>query len=161
MDAKPSPLFLIVLSAVGTALLSPLSVDGIPVVVLVIPFAVLATILYNAETGIVVGVGASVLSGVLIHSIDLWNIVSYALAATITILAYDAIYPKQKTDISAILFVALGTLVYEFANELSTRETILFRPELFAGTHPVVGLQILAGVFATGILLSFYSVSKK
>ena len=153
MSEKPSPLFLIVLAGIGTGLLSPLNVNGIPVLVLVIPFAIIATRLHNAEAGIVVGVGASVLSGVLVHTIEFWNMVSYALAAAITILIYDAIYPKQKNDVSSLLFAALGVLVYEFMNELYLRETILFRPEIFSGTHPVLGIQLVASVIVTGLLL--------
>lgn len=161
MSEKPSPLFLIVLAGVGTGLLSPINVNGVPILVLAIPFAILASILYNAETGIVVGVSASVLSGVLVHSIQFWNVVSYALVAAITILIYDAVYPKQKNDISTILFAVLGTLIYEFMNELYSRETILFRPELFSGTHPVLGIQILANVLVMGLLLAHWNEGKK
>lgn len=161
MDAKPSTLFLIAIAGVGTALLSPLNVNGTPVIVLAIPFAIAASILYNAEKGIVVGVGASALGGALTSGIDFWGTISFALAAVITVLAYDAIYPKQKNEWSALLFAVLGTLVYEFIRELSTRENILFRPELFLGTTPVLGLQILANAVVTGLLLSHYAAGKK
>ncbi len=160
MDTKPSPLFLVVLAGLGTALLSPLNANGTPIFVLVIPFAIVATALYHTEIGIVVGAGSSILSGVLVHSLEFWNMVSYALAAAVIILAYDAIFTKKKNEISALLFAVLGTLVYEFINELSTRQTTLFRPEIFLGTNPVLGLQIVANVFATGILLSFYHSEK-
>ena len=43
---------------------------------------------------------------------------------------------QEKEDISAILFAVLGVLVYEFIRELSTRQTILFRPELFLEPTP-------------------------
>ncbi len=161
MDAKPSPLFLVVLGGLGTALLSPINVGGIPIFFLAVPMAILATILHNAEAGIVVGVGTSVVSGILVNSIELWDMVGMGLAAAVVVLAYDAIYPKQKTDLSAILFAVLGALLLELTNELTTRESILFRPELFLGTHPALGLQILANVFAMGLLLSFYNTGKK
>jgi hypothetical protein len=51
--------------------------------------------------------------------------------------------------------------VYEFIRELSMRENILFRPELFLGTQPTLALQILANVFVVGLLLSHYSTGKK
>ncbi len=161
MDTKPSPLFLIILAGLGTALLSPINANGTPIFVLAIPFAILATILYTKEDGIMVGVGASAAGALLLQSMEFWDMISYALAAGIIVLVYDAIYPKKKEDISAILFAVLGVLVYEFIRELSTRQTILFRPELFLGTNPALGLQILANVFATGILLSFYHSPKK
>lgn len=158
---KPSPLFLIVLGGLGTALLSPLNVNGIPIFLLAVPIAILATILHNAEAGIVVGVGTSVLSGILVNSIELWNMIGMGLAAAVVVLAYDAIYPKQKTDLSAILFAVLGALLVQLASELSTRENILFRTELFLGTHPALGLQIIANVFVMGILLTYYPQGKK
>ena len=71
MAEKPSLLMLSVLAGVGTALLSPLSVNGLPIVVLVIPFAIIASILYNAESGIVVGVAVSALSALLVSSLIL------------------------------------------------------------------------------------------
>lgn len=152
MSEKPTPLFLIVLAGIGTGLLSPLNVNGTPVLVLVIPFAILTTLLYNAETGIQVGVGASILSGLLVHALGLWNVVAYALAATTTILAYDAIYPKQKNELNAALFAVLGVLLYEFFRELYLRENMLFRPELFLGTNPTLGVQIVGSVLVMGVL---------
>lgn len=161
MAEKPSLLMLSVLAGVGTALLSPLSVNGIPIVVLVIPFAIITSILYNAESGIVVGVAVSALSALLVGSLNEWDFISYAMAAAVTVLAYDAIYPKQKTDISAVLFVVMGTLIHQFLRELSMRETILFRPEIFTGTSPELGLQIIANVFVMGILLSYWNTPGK
>ena len=124
-------------------------------------FAILATILHNVESGIVVGVGASVVSGILVHSLEFWDTVSYALAAAVIVLAYDAVYPKNKNELSALLFAVLGALVYELFHQLSTRENILFRLELFLGTQPELGLQILANVFAVGLLLTYYPSGKK
>ena len=121
MAEKPSLLMLSVLAGVGTALLSPLSVNGLPIVVLVIPFAIIASILYNAESGIVVGVAVSALSALLVSSLNEWDFISYAMAAAVTVLAYDAVYPKQKNDISAVLFVVMGTLIHQFLRELSAR----------------------------------------
>lgn len=153
MSEKPTLLFLTILAGVGTGLLSPLNVNGTPVLVLVIPFAIIASILYHAEAGIVVGISASVLSGILVNGIEFWGIVSYALASAVTVLAFDAVYPKQKTELAAVLFAALGVLIYEFLNELYLRETILFRPEIFSGTNPVLGIQIVSSVLVTGVLL--------
>lgn len=158
---KPAPLFLIVLGGLGTALLSPVNVGGIPLFYLAVPLAILATMLHNAEAGIVVGVGTSIVSGILVNSIELWDMLGIGLAAAVVVLAYDAVYPKQKTDLSAILFAVLGALLVEFSSELTTRENILFRPELFLGTHPALGLQILANVFVMGLLLTFYNTGKK
>ncbi|MBM3282166.1 MAG: hypothetical protein FJY86_02390 [Candidatus Diapherotrites archaeon] len=152
MSEKPTPLFLIVLAGIGTGLLSPLNVNGTPVLVLVVPFAILTALLYNAETAIQVGIGASILSGIFVHALGLWSIVAYALAATTTILAYDAIYPKQKNELNASLFAVLGVLLYEFFHELYTRENMLFRPEIFMGTNPVLGIQIVGSVLVAGIL---------
>lgn len=161
MAEKPSLLLLSVLAGVGTALLSPLSVNGFPIVVLVIPFAIIASILYNAESGIVAGVAVSALSALLVGSLNEWDFISYAMAAAVTVLAYDAIYPKQKNDISAVLFVVLGTLIHQFLRELSARENILFRPELFTGTSPELGLQIIANVIVMGVLLSYWNIPAK
>jgi hypothetical protein len=152
MSEKPTPLFLIVLAGIGTGLLSPLNVNGTPILVLVIPFTILAIVLYNAETAIQVGIGASILSGLFVHALGLWDTVAYALASTTTILAYDAIYPKQKNELNAALFAVLGVLLYEFFSELYTKENILFRPELFLGTNPVLGVQIVASVLVMGVL---------
>lgn len=161
MAEKPSLLLLSVLAGLGTALLSPLNVNGIPIAVLVIPFAVIASILYNAESGIIVGVAASALSALLVGSLNEWDFISYAMAAAVTVLAYDAIYPKQKNDISAVLFVVLGTLIHHFLRELSGRETILFRPEIFTGTTPELGLQIVISVIITGVLLGYWNAPGK
>lgn len=161
MAEKPSLLMLSVLAGVGTALLSPLSVNGLPMVVLVIPFAIIASILYNAESGIVVGVAVSALSALLVSSLNEWDFISYAMAAAVTVLAYDAVYPKQKNDISAVLFVVMGTLIHQFLRELSTRENIVFRPELFTGTSPELGLQIIANVIIMGVLLSYWNTPGK
>ena len=161
MAEKPSLLMLSVLAGVGTALLSPLSVNGLPIVVLVIPFAIIASILYNAESGIVVGVAVSALSALLVSSLNEWDFISYAMAAAVTVLAYDAVYPKQKNDISAVLFVVMGTLIHQFLRELSARENIVFRPELFTGTSPELGLQIIANVIIMGVLLSYWNTPGK
>ena len=81
MDTKPSPLFLIILAGLGTALLSPINANGTPIFVLAIPFAILATILYTKEDGIMVGVGASAAGALLLQSMEFWDMISYALAA--------------------------------------------------------------------------------
>ena len=80
MDTKPSPLFLIILAGLGTALLSPINANG-TIFVLAIPFAILATILYTKEDGIMVGVGASAAGALLLQSMEFWDMISYALAA--------------------------------------------------------------------------------
>lgn len=156
MADKPSTLYLVVLAGIGSALLSPLTVQGMPIAILVIPFALLASYLYSAQDGMVVGIASSVLAGVLIADAGNWDIVIYALAAGLTVFALDTFYPKQKNTPYFLLFAGVGALLVEVLHDVYTGDSLLLRSEHFLGTNPAAGIRMVFNVLATAVLLSFY-----
>ncbi len=157
VSEKPSPLFLVTLATIGTALFSPLTLEGIPMVVLIIPFALLATLLHNAEKGMTVGIGTSIACGIFIQAFDIWSVVGYALASTIAVLAYESIYPTKKDELNALIFLALGTLLVELFIELARGDAIFFRSEYFLGTTPRVGVQLVLNAIVLWIGISTWN----
>ena len=161
MSETPTPLFLVILAGVGTALLSPLSVNGTPFIVLVIPLALLAAYHFGSEAGILVGVSSSVLAGLLTFPIDAWMALSYALAAGISVLVYEEWGSKQKDIPKLAIAAVVGAVVFELAFDLQTGTNRLFREENFLGTNPLSGLRILGTALLTWIVVSVWPAKKK
>lgn len=161
MATKPSTLYLIILAGIGSALLSPFVVNGMPIAILAIPFALLASHLYGINEGIVVGIVSSVLAGVLIADVGNWNIVIYALASGVTVFALETIYPKQKNTLYFLLFAGIGALLVEVLHDIYVGDSLLLRSEHFLGTNPAAGIRLVFTVLATGVLLSFYDSGSK
>jgi hypothetical protein len=161
MSDIPTPLFLVILAGVGTALLSPLNVNGIPFVVLAIPLALLAAYHHGSEAGILVGVAGSALAGLLTFPIDAWMTISYSLASGIAVMMYEEWGSKQK-DIPKLAAAALiGAVVFELAFDLQTGTNRLFREENFLGSASISGLRILGTVILTWLVVSVWPAKKK
>jgi hypothetical protein len=161
MSEAPTPLFLAVLAGVGTALLSPLNVDGTPFLVLVIPIALLAAYHHGSESGVGVGIGGSILAGLLTYPIDGWMTLSYALASGIAVIIYENWGMKEK-DISKIWIAAfVGAIVFELAFDLQSGANRLFREEHFLGSSPLSGLRVLTTVLLTGLFVGIWPAKKK
>ena len=161
MSETPTPLFLAILAGVGTALLSPLEVNGTPFIVLIIPAALLAAHHYGSEAGMTVGIGGSVLAGLLTHPIDAWMTISYGLAAGLAVLVYEEWGSKSKDTPKLAAAALIGALVFELAFDLQTGTNRLFREENFLGTNPLSGLRILGTVLLTWLFVSVWPAKKK
>ncbi|MFH0970261.1 MAG: hypothetical protein V1776_02255 [Candidatus Diapherotrites archaeon] len=152
---KPSPLFLSIVAGIGTALLSPIAVSGEPVVVLIIPIALVAAYLHTANDGILVAVGGSLLAGLTTYSIMNWEIISYALAAGISVIGMTSLFSKTSGK-HVLIFGIVGTILFQLLFDLQAGQNILLRPEEFLGTYPGAGIRILANLFITSIALNIW-----
>lgn len=161
MAETPTPLFLALVAGLGTALLSPLLVSGEPVFVLIIPFALLAAYLYNTEAGVTVGVGSSAVAGILTFSIMQWEIIAYAVAASVAVIAWEHVTGKEKNMTYLLIFAALGTILFELLYDAQAGQNILLRSEHFIGTSPGAGIRIIGNVFITWIAAGIWTPTKK
>lgn len=161
MSEAPTPLFLVILAGVGTALLSPLSANGTPFIVLVIPLALLAAYHFGSEAGILVGVAGSALAGLLTFPIDAWTTISYTLTAGISILVYEEWGSKTKDVPKLVVAALVGALLFELAFDLQTGTNRLLREENFLGTNPLSGLRILGTALLTWLVVSVWPAKKK
>lgn len=159
MSGKPSPLFLTVIGGLGTALLSPLQVSGQPVVVLAIPLAIAGALWFGAEAGFLIALAVSVLSGILIHSIDGWTSILYALAAGIGV-SILGFFPKP-TFVQTLLALIVASIAFELLLDVYVGQNLFLRQENILGTSPFAGIRVLANVGMLSIILAYWGNEKK
>ncbi len=159
MSEKPSTLFLIVFSTLGSIVFSAFALNGNPVVLFVIPVAVLAALLYDEQTGLLVGITGAVLAGIVLYSIAKWEIAALAIAAGAAGYLAGRI-SKQKTPLELVFYTVIGTLIFEVLHGVNTGRTILFRPEMILGSTPETGARLLAGIIIAFALAAYWLPEK-
>ncbi|MEK6821333.1 MAG: hypothetical protein AABY11_02960, partial [archaeon] len=143
MGEKPSGLFLSLLAGVGTAVLSPFEVNGMPIALLAIPFAVLAGKWHGIENGIVVGVAGSVIAGVLTQSIGNEGIISMIIGSSLAVWGNEFVGKIKDSEVFIRGgFIVLGVLVMEIVSDILMGESLFLRSESFFGSEPVPALRI-------------------
>ncbi len=157
MPQKPTPLLLIVAGGMGSILLSALPVQGQVVLSLVLPFALLAAALHDLESGFVVGVGISLLSGALTQRIDFWETLIWVLASGVAVLGYSTYQKNTNPKLYLVLFSILGTLSFEIVHDIYTGDPVFFREENFLGTNPGSGIRLVFNALITWGLAQYYS----
>ncbi len=161
MADKPSVLFLVILGVAGSVLFSRFAIEGIPAIVFVIPLAIIAFLVHDADAGVTTGLAIAVLNGILIERLRDWDIVAYALAAGITVYAYQATYPQNKSTLTALAFAVIGSLVYILFNDFLSGENIVFRDTLFWGTFAIAAHVMAANVIITLLAHGLWVNEKK
>ena len=160
MAETPSPLFLLVLTTIGSALFSVFSLNGNPVVLFAIPVGVLAGMLYEEQTGLLVGVGGALLAGLVLFDLAKWEIIALALSAGIA--AYLAArLSTQKSPLELGFYTVIGILLFDMLHTISSGRTILFRPEMIGGSAPESGARILSGIGIALFLAAYWLPEKK
>jgi uncharacterized membrane protein YgdD (TMEM256/DUF423 family) len=161
MENKPTPLFLVLIAGIGTALLSPITVNGEPIIVFIIPLALVAAYWYKADEGVIVAAGGALLAGIALFTIQEWTLLTYALAAAVAVLAFDSVAGKNKSIAKLTLFVILGTLLFELLNDTHAGQSLLFREENFLGSNPASGIRMVVNAIITWAVLSIWPAKEK
>ncbi|MDP2666959.1 MAG: hypothetical protein Q8P05_05675 [Candidatus Diapherotrites archaeon] len=156
MAGKPSPLFLTVIGSIGTAIFSPLTVSGNPVIVFVLPLAMAGGLWFGIEGGFLIGLGISVLSALLVQSIDLWTGIIYALAAGAGV-SLLRVFPKP-TFLQILLVLVGASLLFELLFDISMGKSLVLHDSTFLGTSPDAGLRVLVNIGLLGIVLAYWGI---
>ncbi len=155
-ETSPTPLLLILLASVGTAIFSGIQVGGEPIVIFIIPLTVLAAFLFGVDAGIIVGVGSGILSALLLNQIQGWEAIVYSLGAAVVGYIAGTYATKKQDTAQFIAFIFLGTLILEIMNNVYLGKPFLLRSEEYLGTNATSGLRVLLNLVIGGLLAAWW-----
>ncbi|QQR92602.1 MAG: hypothetical protein IPJ89_05655 [Candidatus Iainarchaeum archaeon] len=152
----PTPLILTLIASIGTAIFAGLQAGGEPIIILIIPFTVLAAFLFGADAGIIVGVGSGIITALLLKQIQGWELVVYTLGAAVVGYVTGTYVTKKHDTVQLLAFIFVGTLILEIMLNVYAGKTFFLRSEEYLGTSAASGLRLIINLVIGGLLAAWW-----
>lgn len=148
----PTPLILTLIASIGTAIFAGFQSGGEPVIILIIPFTVLAAFLFGVDAGIIVGVGSGIITALLLNELQGWEVVVYTLGAGVVGYVTGTYATKKHDTPQFLVFVFVGTLILEIMLNVYAGKPFFLRSEEYLGTSATSGLRLIINLIIGGLL---------
>lgn len=152
----PTPLILVLIASIGTAIFAGFQSGGEPVIILIIPFTVLAAFLFGVDAGIIVGVGSGIITALLLNELQGWEVVVYTLGAAVVGYVTGTYATKKHDTVQFLVFVFVGTLILEIMLNVYAGKPFFLRSEEYLGTSAASGLRLIINLVIGGLLAAWW-----
>lgn len=160
VNPPPTLLIMTLIAAVGTTIFAGLQVGGEPIIILIIPFTVLAAFLFGVDAAIIVGVGSGIITGLLLQEIQGWELVVYTLGAAVVGYVMGTYATKKHDIVQFLAAIFIGTLILEIMLNVYVGKPFLLRSEEYLGTSATSGLRLMANLLVGGLLAAWWLPDK-
>jgi hypothetical protein len=145
-----------VLAGIGTAVLSPFTIGGELLLVLIIPISILGTYWHSAEDGFIISLTGTLIATVLLPNMGWQTAVVYLLATGIAVWLADSYMSKEYEWAFLILWITVGTLLLELFLDLFQGVSVPLHSDYFLGSSADSGIRVAANAIIGFLLYTIW-----